>query len=67
MRVKIKNGNNIGKTLNAHTLIAFKHDFEHVAGSSIKIKHIANKNSTLILFDFKMLIIYNIIIKVGGI
>ena len=59
IRVKTKKVKSNGKTLKPHTLTAFKQEFMHIVGLNIKNKQIINKNMTIILFDFKCLIIYN--------
>ena len=58
-----KKGNNSGKILIAQMEIPFKKDFAHNRGLIIIIMQIIIKNNTVILFDFKNLIIYNSIAK----
>ncbi|MBE5741411.1 MAG: hypothetical protein E7351_02665 [Clostridiales bacterium] len=55
----IKKGNSTGKILNAHTLIAFRQELEQIVGLIMKKMHTIIRKSTIILFDFKILIIYN--------
>lgn len=57
----------MGNTLNAQTDTAFKQDLEYIAGLTIKIIHTKNSNTTINLFDFNLVIIYNIYIKISNI
>ncbi len=59
--VKIKNGNITGKIFKAHTEIAFKQEFEQTFGLITKNMHKIINSDEINLFDFKILIIYNII------
>ena len=63
--VNTKKGKSIGKTLKAHTLRAFKHEEEYNFGLDMSIKHIIISNNVINLFDFRILIIYNNIRKMG--
>lgn len=66
-RVKIKNGNITGTTLYAQTEIAFKQEFEQTFGLKMKNIHKIISSDVMILFDFKILVMYNIIIGKGKI
>ena len=62
---KTKNGNISGKTFKDQTEIPFKHDFAHICGLKMIIMQIIMRINDINLFDFKILIIYNIIGKLG--
>lgn len=65
--VKIKNGNITGRTLNAHTEIAFKHELEQSLGLKIKKMHKIISNDETILFALKIFVMYNNILGKGKI